>query len=171
MEQLTCNVILIDHAIPKFLRLTNPRFEASEELDDHVGRQPNNQPVEDLLSMFPMYQPPLSKSTTSTSLSSLGLDTESVKTDNSHSFSSLERDDGRQTAPFVANYRPRKSLLYRNTELQGHEPRASTASQPRTPISKSQDLKQMSKFNQDDPIVENLKAQFGKHCNIFWYID
>ncbi|KAL5975845.1 hypothetical protein ACLOJK_020173 [Asimina triloba] len=95
LKQLSCNIILIDHAIPKILRLLNPSSQPSEHPSDDESlqedspdtRKKNKNAVDDVLAAS------LSDSKPATPLSSLGLDSQSPETDASDSPSTVERDE------------------------------------------------------------------------------
>ncbi|XP_058113300.1 inactive protein kinase SELMODRAFT_444075-like [Magnolia sinica] len=150
LKQLAdCNIILIDHAIPKIIRLANSRSQPSDEIDPSG---PHNDPTAvDMSNVLPIYH---SDSKTTTTPSSLGLDSQSANTDEWGTISSEEREDDRRATPFVANYQPSKSLINQNESRSPAMSRLTASSTTR-----SQELRKVSKFDGDD----QCRSSDGSH--------
>ncbi|XP_077229318.1 inactive protein kinase SELMODRAFT_444075-like [Tasmannia lanceolata] len=156
LKQLSCSVILIDHAIPKILRLVNS--QSRDEEDSSIGGLQDNPTAADD-NMAGMYLP---NSNVTTPPSSLGLDSHSPNTDLSCSFSSIDRDDTNQ---IMKNFRPLKSFMPPNSDLLRHESKVQGAPRSVPFSTKSQELRKVSKFDYDDPKVETTRKHTDTNKN------
>eukprot|EP00261_Vitis_vinifera_P018762 XP_010648986.1 PREDICTED: uncharacterized protein LOC100256234 [Vitis vinifera] len=112
LKQLDCNVVLIDHAIPRILRAVDPpklRKLATRELQ-------TDPTVADMLGIIPTYNLAYNPDCNSlTTRSSLGLDSPCNGTDAS-SFMSNDKDKFSKASPSVADLKPVGSTFHLNSQ-------------------------------------------------------
>ncbi|KAF8388398.1 hypothetical protein HHK36_027066 [Tetracentron sinense] len=135
LKQLNCNIILIDHAIPKILKSITPQSVKKINISSH-----ENDPTEaKMLGVLPTYNLDYESVTTP---SSLGFNSRSPDTD----VSSGRIDNFHKSPNSISRFQPAKTIIHQNSKLV--ESKTQAPYRPAPSYSKSQPLNMVSRFDE-----------------------
>ncbi|XP_068641941.1 inactive protein kinase SELMODRAFT_444075-like [Aristolochia californica] len=151
LKQLISNVVLIDQAISKVLRLLNSRSQGGQHALNPDSRT-------DISGIYPVYR---RESNNATPTSSLGLDSHSLNTDVSWSLSSADREVDNPAMAFGENSPSSKSLLQLKSNLFGQEEKKGSLPMPR-PRTRSQRLNSVFSYDEKEGLtIDRCRRQSG----------
>lgn len=142
MLQLDCNIILVDHAIPKILKAVDQPTARKV----YMNRPQTDPTVADMLGVIPTYNLVYNTSTVMTH-SSNGVDSRSSQdTNDSFSLPSTDKDQLNMASPPITRNKPNDTFIRPNSQKIHHEAEPRATFTPARSYSKSQPLNKVSKF-------------------------
>ncbi|KAF9605134.1 hypothetical protein IFM89_014125 [Coptis chinensis] len=144
LEQLNCNIVVVDHAIPKYLKTVSSQSMKKRNMSKH---QNDHVPLADVLGVFPTYN--LDSNSVNTS-SSLGFNTHSPHTDGSCSLSYKEKAANvHKTTNLITNIQSSNTYVQHYTQFV-HQTKPKVTAYPSSRYSNSQPLNKVSIFDFDE---------------------
>ncbi|KAF5203333.1 Inactive protein kinase [Thalictrum thalictroides] len=144
LKQLNCNIVIVDHAIPKFLKSVNSQSMRKNDVAVHH----DDPTVAHMLGFFPSYNLDSNSPITS---SSLGFNSRSPRTDRSGSVTSADKENARKTTNLITTIKSKDTYLHQYSHVV-HQVGNEATTYPSSPYTKSQPLSKVSIFEIDETL-------------------
>ncbi|KAL5702685.1 hypothetical protein ACHQM5_027869 [Ranunculus cassubicifolius] len=158
LKELSCNIVMVDHAIPTVLKSVDSQSMKKSDLNEHE----KDCTMADVLGVLPSYN--LDSNSVMTS-SSLGFDSRSPRTDGSCSRSSSKRSNVHKTTNVITNIQSSNTYVRQYTQVV-HRVGNDAAVYPSTPYS----ISQGSYFDTDEtlgkPVSRPRKARTKSYSGL-----
>lgn len=147
LKQLICNIVLVDHAIPRILRAVNPRSQ--KKVNTKVEQ--NDPTVADMLGVVTAYN---SKENSSPATrSSLGFGSPTTKADTSSSLSTAEKDPFYLLNATTRDVTLYSSRIHLNSQYFHQETKIQAAFNPSVENTTRQLVRKVSNSNIDETLL------------------
>lgn len=146
LKQLICNIVLVDHAIPRILRAVNPHIQ--KKVNTKVDQ--NDPTVADMLGVVTAYN--YKDNSSPATHSSLGIGSPNIKADTSSSLSTTEKDPFYLLNATTRDVTMYSSRIHLNSQYFHQETKIQAAFKPSVENTNHQLVRKVSNSNIDETL-------------------